>query len=273
MKVFQVINNNVISAIEEGTEVIIFGKGVGYKVKRGDDVDEEKISKKFVPDLERNRFTRPINEIDFGIISIVKDIMDYGLKRYQLVLRDSVFFILCDHLEMAVTRFKEGLTLPNPFVYDIKAYYENEYKTARIAVERLWKTYGVRIDDDEVCYIAIHLIEGENNAAFGQTKKALVLIDEILNIVESELNLTKADKETYHYNRFLLHVKYFANRYLTEQDISDVNGDVHIYAKDAFKKQVECVKKISNFLEQKYQKRLSDSEVVYLTIHLKNIEK
>ena len=48
MIVDKVINNNVISAFDEsGQEVVVMGRGVGYKVKNGTPLDENKVEKIF----------------------------------------------------------------------------------------------------------------------------------------------------------------------------------------------------------------------------------
>ena len=48
MRIDRVINNNVVSAIEEnGTEVVVMGKGVGFQMRHGMTIPEEQIEKVF----------------------------------------------------------------------------------------------------------------------------------------------------------------------------------------------------------------------------------
>lgn len=48
MKIIKVINNNVVSALDDdGEEIIVMGKGIGYGKKPGTLVDESRIEKKF----------------------------------------------------------------------------------------------------------------------------------------------------------------------------------------------------------------------------------
>ncbi len=48
MKVDKVINNNVVSAMDQDeNEVVIMGRGVGYHMKKGMEIPEEKIEKIF----------------------------------------------------------------------------------------------------------------------------------------------------------------------------------------------------------------------------------
>ena len=48
MKILKVINNNVVSALDEsGEEIVVMGKGVGFEKKPGTPVDEGRIEKRF----------------------------------------------------------------------------------------------------------------------------------------------------------------------------------------------------------------------------------
>ena len=46
--ILKVINNNVVSALDEsGEEIVVMGKGVGFAKKPGTPVDEGRIEKRF----------------------------------------------------------------------------------------------------------------------------------------------------------------------------------------------------------------------------------
>lgn len=48
MKIYKVINNNVLSAFDEkNQEVVLMGRGIGFKAKTGDIVDESRVEKVF----------------------------------------------------------------------------------------------------------------------------------------------------------------------------------------------------------------------------------
>lgn len=51
MKIAKVINNNVISVVnEQGKELVVMGRGLAFQKKSGDDVDEARIEKVFTLD-------------------------------------------------------------------------------------------------------------------------------------------------------------------------------------------------------------------------------
>lgn len=48
MRIERVYNNNVVQVTDKHQEEIIMGRGLGFQKKPGDDVDLEKIEKRFV---------------------------------------------------------------------------------------------------------------------------------------------------------------------------------------------------------------------------------
>ena len=59
MKIDKVMNNNVVSSIDEdGQEIIVVGTGIGFQGKEGKVVDEKKIQKIFRLEDPKNGWTR-----------------------------------------------------------------------------------------------------------------------------------------------------------------------------------------------------------------------
>lgn len=273
MKVLQIINNNIIIAVDRrGTEIVIFGNGVGFKKKRGDKVNENAIQKKFIPDKKENQFNSSVEGIPFEILEISKDILDYGFKRYSLKIKDSAFFSLCDHLNLAIERFKNGINLNNPFIYDIKTYFIDEYRTALIAKDKIKNKFDVEVSDDEICYIAMHLVEGNDYSFTNQLNENLILVDEIMKIIKNELNIQDENNECYQYSRLLLHIKYFVGRYTSGKEVENNNDELFLILKKQFAKEFNCLMKVSEYLEENYGKKIKKSEIIYLLLHLKNCQ-
>ncbi len=48
MKISKLINNNIVSSVDEnGREIIIMGRGIGFKAREGMDIPDERIEKVF----------------------------------------------------------------------------------------------------------------------------------------------------------------------------------------------------------------------------------
>src|SRR5699024_11394829 len=78
MKIKQVINNNVISALDnDDKELIIKGKGLGFMKKPGDNVTEENIEKIFTNENQdtSKQLTNLLEEVPLQIIEISDEII------------------------------------------------------------------------------------------------------------------------------------------------------------------------------------------------------
>ena len=48
MKITKVINNNVVSSVDNnGIEIVVMGRGIGFRKRENDELEEEKIQKIF----------------------------------------------------------------------------------------------------------------------------------------------------------------------------------------------------------------------------------
>lgn len=78
---------------------------------------------------------------------------------------------LVAHLGPALTRFHHGITIRNPMMSDIHAYYQNTFQIVRKSLQKLYPKYPYALNDDECGYITIHLA-----AALERTKQPLKTI-------------------------------------------------------------------------------------------------
>ena len=109
VKIVRVLNTNaVVSSDQEGRELIITGAGIGFKKKKGENLDEALADKTYylesVDDSRRlQEVVKEISEEYLEIVSrIVKTAREEGLK-----VRDSLYVTLTDHINSAVDRYHE----------------------------------------------------------------------------------------------------------------------------------------------------------------------
>ena len=58
-------------------------------------------------------------------------------------LSDSIYVTLPDHISAAVNRYKEGIVLPNPLLWDIRQLYKDEFRVGLKANEIVKEETGV----------------------------------------------------------------------------------------------------------------------------------
>ena len=101
MKISKVINNNVLSAFDEnGQEVVLMGRGLGFKAKTGDDIDESRVQKVFC--IENSALSRQFQEMISNIpmehMQISADIISYAKNECGMELNQSIYVALTDHI-------------------------------------------------------------------------------------------------------------------------------------------------------------------------------
>ncbi|WP_437616351.1 CAT RNA binding domain-containing protein [Erwinia sp. V71] len=89
MRIKQVLNNNVVSAVDaSGVELILTGRGLGFNTTAGDEVPENSIEKIFRLDDDKiySRFKILLNEIPVEIVQLTDDIVQLATSSlsYQL---------------------------------------------------------------------------------------------------------------------------------------------------------------------------------------------
>ena len=64
---------------------------------------------------------------------------------------------LISHLGPMLTRFRHGISIKNPMLEEIYAYYHNTFFIVKKSLETLTKQYSCNLSDDEIGYITIYL--------------------------------------------------------------------------------------------------------------------
>lgn len=90
---------------------------------------------------------------------MAKEIIDIAEKSLSLKLsQDKQFFYgLCLHLRPTINRLKYNLTLRNPMLTEIKENYPDIFGVAWITSVVFEKYLGIKIDEEEIGYIALHI--------------------------------------------------------------------------------------------------------------------
>ena len=137
MVIQKVINNNVISAYDENQqEVVIMGKGIGFKAHTGDAIDESRIEKVFR--IENEKLSRQFQEILENIplehMQLTSDIITYAKKNLNVQLNQSIYITLTDHINFAIQRQAQGIQLKNALLWEIKKFYHQEYLMGKYAI-------------------------------------------------------------------------------------------------------------------------------------------
>ena len=267
-------NNAVVIDDENQQEKIVCGKGIAFKKRPGMEIDEMSINQTFILEGggEYSRFEQLLKDVPLEYLELSSEIINMAKLEFAKKFKDNVIITLSDHLYVAIKRCREGMTISNPLLWDIKNFYEIEYDIGLRALELIKNKFHIQLPDDEAGFIALHIVnveldEDNMDHIFQVTK----VIQEIMTIVKYHFH-AEFDTSNVYYYRFITHLKFFALRLLKDNQFNeDEENELLDVVKDKYCKSYECVLKIKDFLEKKYNYTLQEDEIVYLTIHVHRV--
>ena len=166
VKIIRVLNTNaVVSVDSQGMELIMTGPGIGFKKRKGENIDQSLVDKTYHLENkeESKRLQEVVKEISEEYLGIVDRVVKEA-KKEKLEIRDSLYVTLTDHINSAVARYREGIALKNMMKIDIRKFYPKEYQVGMHAIEWIKEQTGEDLGDDEAAFIAMHIVSAELNA-------------------------------------------------------------------------------------------------------------
>lgn len=274
MKLVKVINNNIVSALDDNnTEIILMGKGLGFQAKSGQTIAENRIEKIFQLNDKRatGKFEELLKAMPMEHIKISVEIIDYAKSVLKKKLNPNIYITLTDHISFAITRMEQGMEFSNPFLMEVKNFYPSEYLIGEYAVALIKKELGKELNTDEAASIALHIVNAEYNMAMSNTMKITSTIKEVLGIVQDHIGM-ELDEGSLHYSRLITHLKFLVQRVFARQMLDDGQEELSNMIQKMYPFEYECSQKIADYIKNKYEGYdISRDEMTYLTVHIRRI--
>lgn len=216
MEIIKVLNNNFVSAIDEqGREIVVMGKGIGFKHKAGEKVPAESAEKIFhiADSTQTEKFQELVKQLPVEHMRLAVEIIDYAREFCGKSLNDGIYLTLTDHISFTIKRYKENMIFSNPLFWEVKQFYRNEYLIGDYAVKLLAERTGIKFREDEAAAIALHIVNAEYDTGISETMKITTMIHEILDVVKESFRF-EVDEDSIHYSRFVSHIKFLCKRIL-----------------------------------------------------------
>lgn len=277
LKVIKSLNNSLLLCLnEEGEEVILMGKGIGFQLKKGDIVPLNQVQKIFrldtLSDTLKKDYMTLFEHVPDELIVSVKKIVDYANVKYDNQLNKNLFFILVDHLNYAVERSRKGIELQNRLLLEIQRYYPKEYSIGEYGVELLNKNLQVELSESEAANIAFHIVNAsESQSNMEETVLSVKMLKDILGMIGYLFPDKKIDKESLFYQRFVTHIQFFIMRMIKNEKLENTDEFLLESVKEKFPKEYKVALKIRNYVEEELSIDVAEGELLYLTLHLSRI--
>ena len=273
MKVHKILNNNVIVTLDDkGKELILTGRGIGFKKREGDLIDINLIEKQFSLDNKDilPKFNELLSEIPLEVLTTSQIIINHAKEFMESKLQDSIYISLTDHIHFAIERHKQGFDIPNGFLWEIKKFYPKEFQIGLYALSVIKKRLGIELPEDEAGFITFHIINAQLNGTMPNIVNMTKIMREILNIVKYHFRI-EYDEDCLSYQRFVTHLKFFAQRILSKGTQTQQDSSLYEIVRQKYHQAYLCTKQIDLHLIQQYQHPLTDDESLYLTIHIERL--
>ncbi len=269
MQIVKVMNNSLILARDENDkEIVVMGKGLGFKRKAGEELDTEKIEKIFVlkNETDTREYVKLIEETPSEYIEITNDIIGYANEKLGGKLNDQIFITLVDHISYALTRYEKNITIQNRLLWELKKFYPKEFEIGKYAVEYINNKLNVKLPEEEAGNIAFHVVNAQTDEAEMQnTMLTIRMLKDIFNIIQYNFGIT-IDKDSLNYSRFLTHLQFFVQRLLDDRMIESKENFIFEQMIKEYPKEVKCARLIGDYVKKVLNKEISNEELLYLTI-------
>lgn len=269
-QITKVINNNIVcSTNEKGQEIILRGLGLGFQKKKGDMVSEEKVEQIYSISNQKTsgKLQTLLENLPVEYVEISTDIIEYAKRALKRRLSENIYITLTDHISFAIRRKNENLEYSNLMLPEIKRFYAQEYEIGQYAIQEIKNRFGVELSEDEAGFIAFHVVNAELETNMSDMYQITGLIRDIFHIVRVYYG-KEYDSDSLDYERFVTHLKYFSQRLFGSCSVKKEDSVLQSMIRSRYTKDYNCALKIKSFVQTKYKKRISEDEVVFLTIHL-----
>lgn len=274
MVIGKILNNNVVvSTNDAGEEVIYMGRGIAFKKKIGDVIDDAFVEKEFVlkDSFTANQFQQLFADIPAEEVEAVKQVVDEAEQVLGVELSPNIYLTLTDHIHYALMRAREGIEIPNPLLFETRKFYPKEYAIAAKAVERFEKNFGVSLPEAEKGFIAFHIVNSEQaNGTMETTMQAVEIVRDVLATI-SRFYGKVFNPDSLNYQRITTHLHYFAQRYLSDDLSGEKDEFLFELIQAKYPKAFQTVQRINEYLIKTYGKPIGESEMIYLTIHIERV--
>lgn len=269
----KVINNNIISAYEKsGAEVIVMGRGIGFKKKQGEVVPADQISKIFR--IKSRTLTEQFKELLANMplerVRISDEIISHAKDHLKLKLNQSIYVTLTEHINFAIERVSQGIEPQNALLWEIKRFYPQEFQLGIYALELIHDRLGILLPEDEAGFIALYFVNAEYGTDIRDAVKFPDQMQAIVDIVERELGIL-LDESSLHYERFMTHIKFLIQRIYRKELLSSEDRELSLMMQRKYPREYQCSVKVAEYIMQATGCRLSEEEIMYLSVHIRRV--
>lgn len=264
--------NNSVALVEnkQGKEEIVIGKGIGFGLKKGDQIDQEKIERRFITAEEQESIMQ-LKDISAKTLELTTKVIKLAEPKLNIKFNDFQYLALADHIDFALTRSEDSIDMNATNTrWEVRNLFPEEYAVAKNAIAVIEKATTQKLPASESILMTYHFVNAtSNNAKLQETIQITQLITEIIKIVSYEYQL-EPDQQSFNYSRFVSHLRTLLVRLLKDKQQEGEKLDPALLKLMQIKypRAYETAERIAILLNAKMDWQLEADELVYLTLHI-----
>lgn len=271
MRVTKVFNNSVVLGVDaHGGEVVLFGRGLGFQSRPGDDVDESLVEKRFVPGggTTTDRLAEYLQELPAEDIALAEEIIAQARGEFGRTVSEHALFPLADHLSFAFRRLREGIDIDYPLQWEVASLYPRELAFAERMLSLIAQRRAITLPRGESVPLALHFVNAQLGAGeMSETMKVTRALVAILQTASDELGV-RVDAESVFVARFVTHVRYLILRRMRGQRAADVDPAVGEAVRLASPTAFAVAERMADELSTRFGWDVGPEERFYLALHV-----
>lgn len=175
MLITKKVNNNVaIARDEDGRELVVFGKGVGFGEMPHELADPSVIQR--VYHHVNDDLLQSVASISSEAVGIALDIVKAAELELDCTLNANLYLTLADHLQFAIERLTQGIVMEHLLEGEIPYVFQREYAIGQRALEIVRREAGISFPDSEACAIALHIANAETDGGVFNASMTTVMV-------------------------------------------------------------------------------------------------
>lgn len=269
-KIQRVIGSNFVCSVDEkGQEIILRGLGIGFKKSAGDLIPSARIEKIYAlkDPSQSDKFLQIMQDIPTEYLDISTHLIESAERVLGRKLSENIYITLTDHICYAVERFKNNTHYPNQLIWEIRTFYPQEYEIGKQALDVIESVLGLRLNDDEAGFIALHIVNAELDGKMSDMIPITRIISKVIETAQTYYNI-QFNEHTLDYDRFIVHLKFLSQRLLRQQYIAENDSNFHNMIVKHYPNDYKCSEQIADVIKKDFGLIFPKSEKIFLTVHL-----
>lgn len=275
-EIINVLNHNTLLCNDNNKKetYVFFGKGIGFKKKRGDIFIENNDIENFLLALEKDeaiKYKELLEQVSSNkLIDVVQEIVYKANESFNYGINAKLNLTLLDHLNFAWQRQKNNIIINYPFLDELRFIYPKEYDFSKKALYYLNEKMkpDICFDEAELGFLVLHIHAALKNEKVSNVLLNREIVHMCIGFIERKFN-ERIDRKTIYYSRFVKHLEYAIHRYRKGIQLQNVLLNS---VKDICKNEYYISKELNIILKTKYHIDLDENELGYLTLHIYNLK-